>query len=71
MPIAAPLGEVPVEEPSFPAAFAYAAAQWKIEPAAALQAYLDVFTAHYLKAKQQLPVDGTDATHLRLQALAR
>jgi urease accessory protein len=24
------LGEVPVEEPSFPAAFAYAAAQWKI-----------------------------------------
>ena len=34
------LGEVPVEEPSFPAAFAYAAAQWKIAPEAALQAYL-------------------------------
>src|SRR5258706_8250744 len=34
------LGEVPVEEPSFPAAFAYAAAQWQIEPAVALQAYL-------------------------------
>ena len=34
------LGEVPVEEPSFPAAFAYAAARWKIEPEAALQAYL-------------------------------
>jgi urease accessory protein len=26
------LGEVPVEEPSFPAAFAYASAKWKIEP---------------------------------------
>ena len=34
------LGEVPVEEPSFPAAFAYAAAQWKIDTEAALQAYL-------------------------------
>jgi urease accessory protein len=34
------LGEVPVAEPSFPAAFAYAAAQWKIGPEVALQAYL-------------------------------
>jgi urease accessory protein len=33
-------GEVPLEEPSFPAAFAFAARHWKIEPEAALQAYL-------------------------------
>ena len=35
-----------------------------------LEAYLDVFTNHYLRAKQQLPVDAGDAAHLRLQALA-
>src|SRR5258705_7260263 len=34
------LGDVPVEEPSFPCAFAHAASHWKIEPEAALQAYL-------------------------------
>jgi len=33
-------GAVPLEEPSFPAAFAYAAARWKIEPDTALQGYL-------------------------------
>lgn len=32
-------GEVPHEEPSFPAAFAFAAKHWKLEPEAALQAY--------------------------------
>ncbi len=41
------------------------------EPHAAqtLQAYLDVFTDHYLKAKQQLPIDGHDAAHQRLRGL--
>ena len=41
------------------------------EPLAAqtLEAYLDVFTSHYLRAKQQLPVDGDDAAHLRLRGL--
>ena len=34
--------------------------------AQALEAYLDVFTHHYLQAKQQLPVDGDDAAHQRL-----
>ena len=34
-----------------------------------LEAYLDVFTHHYLRAKNQLPVDGGDAAHMRLQAL--
>jgi len=41
------------------------------EPLAAqtLEAYLDVFTHHYLQAKRQLPVDFQDASHLRLQGL--
>ena len=41
------------------------------EPLAAqtLEAYLDVFTDHYLQAKNQLPVDLDDAAHQRLHAL--
>lgn len=41
------------------------------EPHAArtLEAYLDVFTSHYLLAKQQLPVAGDDAAHQRLRGL--
>ena len=34
-----------------------------------LEAYLDVFTSHYLLAKQQLPADMDDAAHHRLRAL--
>ena len=41
------------------------------EPLAAqtLEAYLDVFTHHYLQAKNQLPVDLDDAAHVRLRGL--
>ena len=41
------------------------------EPLAAqtLEAYLDVFTLHYLLAKQQLPVDLDDAVHQQLRSL--
>jgi DTW domain-containing protein len=41
------------------------------EPLAAqtLEAYLDVFTNHYLQAKNQLPVDREDAAHQRLRDL--
>ena len=41
------------------------------EPHAAqtLEAYLDVFTNHYLQAKNQLPVDREDAAHQRLRGL--
>jgi len=35
-----------------------------------LEAYLDVFTDHYLKAKQQLPVDLDDGAHQRLARIA-
>jgi len=34
-----------------------------------LEAYLDVFTTHYLQAKQQMPIDLEDEVHLRLQSL--
>jgi DTW domain-containing protein YfiP len=34
-----------------------------------LEAYLEVFTNHYLKAKQQLPLDLEDAAHQRLRSL--
>lgn len=42
------------------------------EPLAAqtLKAYLDVFTNHYLQAKNQLPVDLEDAVHQRLRSLS-
>ena len=41
------------------------------EPHAAqtLEAYLDVFTNHYLQAKNQLPVNSDDAAHQRLRGL--
>ncbi len=41
------------------------------EPRAAqtLEAYLDVFTTHYLQAKQQMPIDLEDDVHLRLHGL--
>lgn len=41
------------------------------EPQAAevLDAYLAVFTSHYLMAKHQLPVDLEDVAHLRLRGL--
>ena len=35
-----------------------------------LEAYLDVFTSHYLNAKQSVPPDLDDAAHQRLRALA-
>ena len=34
-----------------------------------LEAYLEVFTDHYLQARQQLPVDSGSAAHQRLDAL--
>ena len=34
-----------------------------------LEAYLDVFTNHYVQAKRQLPLDLQDAAHTRLRTL--
>ncbi|MNN97634.1 hypothetical protein D3C81_2168410 [compost metagenome] len=36
--------------------------------AQALDAYLDVFSSHYLAAKFQLPLDEQDEIHSRLKA---
>ena len=36
-----------------------------------LEAYLEVYTHHYLQAKQQLPFDVDSAAHARLRDLAR
>ena len=41
----------------------------ELHAAQTLEAYLDVFTHHYLQAKHQLPVDGSDAVHQRLREL--
>ncbi|MDO8387580.1 MAG: tRNA-uridine aminocarboxypropyltransferase [Polaromonas sp.] len=43
----------------------------EVHAAEVLEAYLDVFTDHYLKAKQQQPVDNEDAAHQRLRALGK
>ena len=42
----------------------------EIHAAQTLEAYLDVFTLHYLHAKQQLPVDHGGAVHQRLRELS-
>ena len=41
----------------------------EMHTAQTLEAYLEVFTLHYLLAKQQLPVDHSGAAHQRLRAL--
>ena len=61
------LGEVPVEEPSFPAAFAYAAAKWNIEPEAALQAYLWAWLENQVMAAvKAVPLGQTDGQRILL-----
>jgi len=61
------LGEVPVEEPSFPAAYAYAAVQWKIEPEAALQAYLWAWLENQVMAAMKaIPLGQTDGQRMLL-----
>src|SRR5271156_4204942 len=61
------LGEVPVEEPSFPAAYAYAAARWKIEPEAALQAYLWAWLENQVMAAMEaIPLGQTDGQRMLL-----
>lgn len=60
-------GEVPVEEPSFPAAYAYAAAQWKVEPEAALQAYLWAWLENQVMAAvKAIPLGQTDGQRILL-----
>ena len=61
------VGEVPLQEPSFPAAFAFAAAHWKIEPAAALQAYLWAWVENQVMAAvKAVPLGQTDGQKILL-----
>jgi urease accessory protein len=61
------VGEVPVEEPSFPAAFAFAAAHWKVEPEAALQAYLWAWLENQVMAAvKAVPLGQTDGQRILL-----
>jgi urease accessory protein len=61
-------GEVPVEEPSFPAAFAHAAAHWKIEPRQALQAYLWAWVENQVMAAlKAVPLGQTDGQRMLLR----
>jgi len=66
------VGEVPVEEPSFPAAFAFAAAHWKIEPESALQAYLWAWLENQVMAAvKAVPLGQTDGQKLLLHLADR
>jgi urease accessory protein len=61
------VGEVPVEEPSFPAAFAFAASHWKVEPEAALQAYLWAWLENQVMAAvKAVPLGQTDGQRMLL-----
>ena len=56
-----------MEEPSFPAAFAYAAAKWNIEPEAALQAYLWSWLENQVMAAvKSVPLGQTDGQRILL-----
>lgn len=61
------VGAVPLEEPSFPAAFAFAAKQWKIAPAEALQAYLWAWLENQVMAAvKAVPLGQTDGQKILL-----
>jgi urease accessory protein len=62
------VGEVPVQEPSFPAAFAWAAKHWGIEPHAAVQAYLWAWMENQVMAAvKAVPLGQTDGQRILLQ----
>lgn len=61
------VGEVPLEEPSFPAAFAFVARQWKIEAQAALQAYLWAWLENQVMAAvKAVPLGQTEGQEMLL-----
>lgn len=61
------LGEVPLAEPSFPAAFAFAASAWQVDPQAALQAYLWSWLENQVMAAvKAIPLGQTDGQRILL-----
>jgi len=62
------VGKMDLEEPSFPAAFAFAVSAWKIEPGAALQAYLWSWLENQaMAAVKSVPLGQTDAQALLMR----
>jgi len=62
------VGRIELEEPSFPAAFACAVSAWKIEPDAALQAYLWAWLENQaMAAVKSVPLGQTDAQALLMR----
>lgn len=60
-------GKMAIEEPSFPAAFAFAVEQWRIEPEAALQAYLWAWLENQaIAAVKSIPLGQTEAQRMLL-----
>jgi urease accessory protein len=60
-------GDVPLKEPSFPAAFAFAARRWQIEPRAALQAYLWAWLENQVMAAvKAIPLGQTEGQRMLL-----
>jgi urease accessory protein len=60
-------GEVPLEEPSFPAAFAFAARHWQIEPEAAMQAYVWAWLENQVMAAvKAVPLGQTQGQRILL-----
>jgi urease accessory protein len=65
-------GEVPVEEPGFAAAFAYAAGRWGIPPADALTAYLWSWLENQVMAAvKAVPLGQTDGQRMLLRLAER
>ena len=61
------LGATGVEEPAFPAAFAFAAARWQIDPASALVAYLWAWVENQVMAAvKAVPLGQTDGQRILL-----
>ncbi len=62
------IGKIDLEEPSFPAAFAFAVSAWKIDPAAALQAYLWAWLENQaMAAVKSVPLGQTEAQAMMLR----
>jgi urease accessory protein len=65
-------GEVPLAEPSFQAAFAYAAFRWRIAPADALAAYLWSWLENQVMAAvKAVPLGQTDGQRMLLRLADR
>lgn len=62
------IGQVPLEEPSFPAAYAFAASRWRIKPGAALQAYLWAWLENQVMvAVKAVPLGQTEGQKMLLK----